>query len=327
MIGTALGSLFDLCIFRRVQPRLLDRRTPPEELAALRRRDVAAELRSAAAAPAPDSVTLGEELADSRVGLTYRPAILAPSGATGRLYGNIERGRPGVLLLHGWLQPSYLTLSETAALLSRRGLLVLVLELPHHLSRRPPGEAHGARFVSGDLGLTLAAFLQALGEAAAAAAWLRDNTSGVCTAGFSLGGLLAGLHACLAQEPPERVLLVAPAARPAETLLRSSLAARISRSLSAQGVAPGEIRHFLAPFDLTRLRPRVPPPDILLIAPRGDRAVPLSVMRGLRDGWGCRWREVSAGHLSLWLPLLAGERLGIGRGLSWCRKAADFLAG
>ncbi len=325
--GTLLGKLLDRYLFRQVQPRLSDRRTPPEALDAQRRRDLAAELRAAVGTPAPASVDLGGELNDPRAGLAYRPVTLSPTGVVGRLYGLLNHDSPIVLFIHGWLQPSYISLSETAALLVRRGLSVFILELPHHLSRRPPGEAHGARFVSGDLRLTLDSLVRATAEVSAAAAWLRNPAGGLFTMGFSLGGLLAGLHACLADEPPERVVLVAPAARPAETILGSPLADRVRRAVFDQGVTPREIRRVLAPLDLTRLRPRTAPERVFLVAGRGDRAVPLSVMRGLRDRWDCRYREVSAGHVSLWLPLVVGERLGIKRGLSWCRGAADFLEG
>ncbi len=325
MPGTLLGKLLDRYLFRRVQPYLSDRRTPPGVLDAQRSRDLAAELRAAVGTPVPASVDLGEERIDTRVGLAYRPVALSPTGVVGRLYGLLNHDSPIVLFIHGWLQPSYISLSETAALLVRRGLSVFILELPHHLSRRPPGEAHGARFVSGDLKLTLDSLVQATAEVAAAAAWLRNRAGGLFTMGFSLGGLLAGLHACLAEEPPDRVVLVAPAARPAEILLGSPLADRVRRAVFDQGVTPREIRRVMAHMDLTRLRPRTAPGDVYLVAGRGDRAVPLSVMRGLRDRWGCRYREASAGHISLWLPLMAGERLGIKRGLSWCREAADFL--
>ncbi|MCX7022453.1 MAG: alpha/beta fold hydrolase, partial [bacterium] len=245
----------------------------------------------------------------------------------GRLYGEIEPATPAVLFIHGWLQPSHLSLSETAALLVRRGLCVFVLELPHHLSRKPPGEAHGARFVSGDLALTLDSFVQATAEVAAAAAWLRSLSGGLYIMGFSLGGLIAGLHACLAEEPPDKVVLIAPAARPAETILRSPLTDRVRRAVFAQGVTPEEVLRMLAPLDLTELRPLTAPENVCLVAGRGDRAVPVTVLRRLRDRWGCRFREVSGGHISLWLPLVAGERLGFDRGLSWCRGVADFLEG
>jgi dienelactone hydrolase len=327
MPGTLLGRLLDRYLFRGIQPRLSDRRTPPGELEAQRRRDLAAELRAAVATPAPGTVVVAGELNDPRVGLAYRPVTLTPPGVVGRLYGRLNPDGPVVLLVHGWLQPNYLSLSETAVLLSRRGLPVFVLELPHHLSRRAPGEAHGARFVSGDLKLTLDSFVRATAEVTAAAVWLRGQAGGLYTMGFSLGGLIAGLHACLAVEPPDGVVLVAPAARPAEILLHSPLTDRVRRAVFRQGVTPREVREVLAPLDLTRLRPRIPPERVYLVAGRGDRAVPVEVLRGLRNRWGCRYREVSGGHISLWLPLLVGERLGFGRGLSWCRGVADFLEG
>jgi len=327
MMGTLLGKLLDRYLFRRVQPRLSDRRTPPGELDAQRHRDLAAELRAAVGTTAPASVELGGERNDPRVGLDYRSVTLSPPEVVGRLYGSLNPYGPAVLFIHGWLQPSYISLSETAALLVRRGLSVFILELPHHLSRRPPGEAHGARFVSGDLRLTLDSLVQGTAEVTAAAAWLRNRAGGLFTMGFSLGGLLAGLHACLAEEPPDGVVLVAPATRPAEVLLGSPLADRVRRAVFDQGVTPREVRRVLSQMDLTRLRPRTAPEHVYLVAGRGDRAVPVSVMRGLRDRWGCRYREVAAGHVSLWLPLVAGERLGFRRGLSWCREAADFLEG
>jgi len=327
MMGTFLGKLLDRYLFRRIQPRLLDRRTSTEELAVQRRRDLADELRAAVTTPAPGSVSLGGERNDPRVNLAFRPVTLSPPEVVGRLYGQTDPATPAVLFVHGWLQPSHLSLSETAALLVRRGFSVFVLELPHHLSRRPPGEAHGARFVSGDLKLTLDSLVQATAEVAAAAAWLRNRAGVLFTMGFSLGGLVAGLHACLAEEPPDKVVLVAPAARPAEILLRSPLTDRVRRAVFAQGVTPQEIRRVLAPLDLTGLRPRTTPENVCLVAGRGDQAVPVYVLRGLRDRWGCRFHEVSGGHISLWLPLVAGERLGFDRGLSWCRRVADFLEG
>jgi pimeloyl-ACP methyl ester carboxylesterase len=327
MIGKLFGKLLDRHLFRRIQARLPDRRTAAEELAAQRGRDLAAELRAAVEACEPESVTVGPGLRDPRVNLPYRPVTTSPSGFVGRLYGGIDPARPAVLFTHGWLQPSYLSLSETAALLNRRGLSVFVLELPHHLGRKAPDEAHGARFITGELSRTLDNVVRALTEVASATAWLRGRAERVYAAGFSLGGLLTALHACLAGEPPSRVVLIAPAARPAEVLLASGLTRRVRAGVLAQGVTPTEVRRVLAPLDLTGLTPRSAPEEIFLVAGRGDQAVPLADLRELRYRWGCRYREVSAGHISLWLPLLAGERLGVGRGLGWCRRVADFLEG
>ena len=327
MIGTFLGRLLDRFLFWRLQPYLLDLRTDPAALPVQLGRDLSAELDAASNAPAPCTVSVGAEHLDRAVDLVYRPVTFTGPTFTARLYGEVRPDSPVVVFAHGWLQPSYLSLSETAALLSRRHLPVLIPELPYHLGRRPSGEAHGVSFITGDLSSTLDNILLALTELSSAIAWLRGTTEKVLTLGFSLGGLLTGLFACYATSPQQRAVLVAPAARPAEVLLFSHLTDRVRRDILAQGLTPSDIRRLLSPIDLTRRVPRLGPEKVYLIAGKGDEAAPTALLRGLRDRWGCVYREVAAGHISLWLPMILGERFGARRGLGWCRSAADFLAG
>ncbi len=327
LIGSSLGKLLDRYIFRRIQPYLLNLRTEPEALAALRGRDLATELYAAANAPASGAVYTETERLDPDVDLVYRTITFPKLSFTARLYGEVCPDSPAVIFAHGWLQPSYLSLSETAALLSRRNLPVIIPELPYHLGRKPPGEAHGARFITGDLPLTLDNFLLALTELASVVAWLREVTEEIFTLGFSLGGLLTGLYACYAASPQQRAVLVAPAVRPAQVFLSSHLTDRVRSGILTQGLTPADIIHALSPMDLTRLNSRLAPGNMYLVAGRGDQAVPVALLRGLSDRWGCRYREVAAGHISLWLPMILGERFGVKRGLGWCRSVSDFLGG
>src|SRR5262249_30744528 len=78
-----------------------------------------------------------------------------------------------------------------------RGIAALFVKLPYYGERRPAGT--GKRFLSADIGRSIGAMRQAIGDVRRAAAWLASrpevDSSKLGVAGVSLGGLIAAAGA------------------------------------------------------------------------------------------------------------------------------------
>ncbi len=108
---------------------------------------------------------------------------------------------PAVIVLHG-LKMGRTPLEERLCReLNRRGITALLMELPYHMSRTPPGMKSGEVFTSGEFRDTSKALEQAIADVSACADWLADQPnidgSKLGIVGISLGaivGLSASQH-------------------------------------------------------------------------------------------------------------------------------------
>src|SRR5437867_3528789 len=146
--------------------------------------------------PAPPGVRI------SRIEFaTLHPLPFAETNqAVGHLYTPVIRPEaPVVVLSHGWAHRDRRGIARLYVRpLLRRGLSVLLMAHPLHFERTPRGAYSGELMVSGDAELTVEAFRQAVADTGAAVNYLRSigrERWGVF--GYSLGGYVAGLLACV----------------------------------------------------------------------------------------------------------------------------------
>ena len=306
MLLEFIGQLFDRYIFWRMGKRRFSRKTPPEMHERLLELDPTIRL--------SDAVGTSDGLEPGIGGLESIPGVSrqcrrwrcpSPKGngeMAGLLFGEPKAER-GLLYVHGWMQPDYTGFAELAAYHEARGAAVWCLELPHHLTRTPPGEYSGASFICGDVSETLDSFVQGLNEVTAIVALLRRDYREALTLGHSLGGLLTGLHACLSTAPQHRAALLTPAVDPLSILSDSVLTVNVRQDVLGQGLPLDVLRKLLEPVNLLKRRPKTDPTNILLVAARTDQVIPLPLQHRLRDAWGCRYYEARTGHLGVLLPL------------------------
>ncbi len=220
-----------------------------------------------------------------------------------RLYRLRDRpGAPVAILCHGWAHDALRGVERIfVEPLLREGYSVALPSLPLHLERTPAGAFSGEMMVTGDVVLTVQAFRQAVGDLddLVEALRARGHTK-VGLVGYSLGGYLAGLLACL-RDDLDFVVIGAAGDSVVSTILDTGLGANVREDLSRSGMhrrdALARAWGIISPG---RLTPRVPRDRILIIAGRHDRIMLESSVRVLWEAWGrppIRWEE--EGHYTL----------------------------
>jgi dienelactone hydrolase len=211
---------------------------------------------------------------------------------------------PTVILLHGWnAQMAYRTLfPHVARRLVKRGVNTLMFELPYHGQRKPRGRKAVRNFLSGDLVHVTRAVHQAVADARALVAWLKEQG---CTRiglwGISLGAWLSGLLAC-SEARVDFAVLMTPVSRMDRVIAELDFCAPIRRSL--RGAKPR-----LDSLNLTTHQPKLAPDDILVVASEHDLFAPIATVEELCETWGGPelWR-IQHGHISVLMSMPVMER-------------------
>ncbi len=223
--------------------------------------------------------------------------------AVGHLYTPPSRpGAPVVVVSHGWAHRGRAGVERLYVRpFLRRGLAVLLMEHPLHFDRTPAGVYSGELMVSGDAALTVEAFRQAVADTGAAVDYLASTGLrrwGLF--GYSLGGYVAGLLACVRRDPAFLVVagcgdsLLSP-------ILETKLGRNVREDLSHCGLADRErLETFWGLISPSRWAPALPRDRILLVAGRYDRIMLPRSVENLWTVWGrpeIRW--LPRGHYTL----------------------------
>ena len=201
---------------------------------------------------------------------------------------------PMVILLHGWnAESSYRVLFPYLAWrLNCVSLNAVMIELPYHSHRKPRGRGAVKNFLSDDLFQVAGATRQALADARALVAWLREQgLPFVGLWGFSLGAWLSGLLACTEPRIGSAVLTT-PVSRIDRVIDELDFCRPIRKRL--EGV---DVR--LDRLNLISHRPKLLPENILLVASEHDLFAPLETTEELWLAWNkpTIWRT-RQGHIS-----------------------------
>ncbi len=223
--------------------------------------------------------------------------------AVGHLYTPAsDPHAPVVVLCHGWAHRERRGIARLYARpFLRRGYSVLMMAHPLHFERTPPGAYSGELMVSGDASLTVEAFRQAVTDLGAAVNYLKSTGRerwGLF--GYSLGGYVAGLMACVKRDASFLVMagcgdsILSP-------ILDTPLGRNVREDLSQSDLLDREkLKVFWGTISPASWRPRLSRDRILLVAGRYDRIMlPDSVSR-LWDAWDrpdLRW--LPRGHYTL----------------------------
>jgi len=242
--------------------------------------------------------------------------------AWGRLYRRrAEPASPVVVLSHGWAHEGMRGIEMLyVEPLLKAGFSVAVLAHPFHFERTPAGTYSGELMVSGDVVLTVEAFRQSVADMMGLINWLRDTGSRtVGLIGYSLGGYLAGLVACL-REDLEFVVIGAAGGSVVSPILDTGLGVNVREDLSRSGMHErGSLRRAWGIISPDRLTPRVPGHRLLIVAAAYDRIMLSDSVSDLWERWGrprILWED--QGHYTL----LAVP----GRLVRRCRGFLDELA-
>jgi dienelactone hydrolase len=224
----------------------------------------------------------------------------------GRLYTASKPwpGKPTLVLLHGWnAQTAYRTLfPHLARRLTKRGVNVAMFELPYHSRRKPRGRQAAHNFLSGDLVHVAQAAHQAMADARALIAWLKEQgCPRIGLWGISLGAWLSGMLVCV-ESRVDFAVLMTPVARMDRLIAEVDFCAPIRRSL-------GDARVRLDSLNLATHRPKVTPNNILVVASEHDLFAPIATLEELCEAWGGPelWRP-QHGHISVLMSMSVMER-------------------
>jgi dipeptidyl aminopeptidase/acylaminoacyl peptidase len=211
-----------------------------------------------------------------------------------------EPDAPTVIVLHGYRMENYMVFDRYCRLMVRRGYNAALVDLPYHMSRRPPGTYHGEFTFSDDGVLTLRVMQQSVLDIMAVINWLKlRGAPRIGMFGVSYGGMLSGLMACV--EPQvDFTVMVAPPADMGAVFFES----RLGRQFEAENPRAREVmqkyKDVLDRFALINLKPLTPHENILLIEGTFDGMVPVDLVEKLWRAWDKpQIHRYPQGHLSV----------------------------
>lgn len=239
----------------------------------------------------------------------FQSPVRSPSKRNNRVGGQFyegqgERGgnRPAVVLLHGWNGEYgyWFHFPLLARRLVRRGLTVVMIEMPYHGSRKPKSGVV-RNFLSGDLGHMMDATRQAVADIRALVGWLeRQGYGPIGYWGMSLGAWLGGLAASVDCRLSHGVL-VTPVPRIDRAIQALEFCRHIRASMEGLEIAVEEL-------NLKENPPLGPAKNFLLVEGLYDLFAPVETIEELWRTWGEPeiWR-VRHGHISVLLSVTVME--------------------
>ena len=209
--------------------------------------------------------------------------------------GRNWKGKPLVLLVHGWNAELHYrhVLPRVARKLANKGMNAAAIELPFHSHRRPAPPAVVRNFISDDIPMMLQATRQAIADLNLFLRWAREQgCPSVALWGFSLGGWLAGLHACVS-DAQDAAVLTTPVPDMDEAIRTLLFCAPIRAALRTVSVD-------LTWLNLTSRTPVIPASRVLLHQADYDAFVSPEGYQALADAWGgiARKRDLQS-HISI----------------------------
>jgi dienelactone hydrolase len=208
------------------------------------------------------------------------------------------RGRPTIVMLHGWGGGHAWVTARTFAVpyWLRHGYDVAAFVLPYH-GPRAPGPS-GALFPSPNPLRTNEGFGQAIFDLRALARFLRDRgASAVGAMGMSLGGYTTALWASVDPDLGFAVAMI-PAVSMAKLMWRHGETSPVRRAAARAGITEDLLADAFAVHTPTARPPRLPRERLAVIAGRGDRITPPDHAEALARHWGVDVAWFDGGHLA-----------------------------
>jgi pimeloyl-ACP methyl ester carboxylesterase len=204
---------------------------------------------------------------------------------------------PTVILLRALMSTGEFGYRRIAARFNARGWNAVLVELPYHSRRRPPGMPNGALALTADLPHNGETLRQAVIEVRELMAWFRaQGCPEFGLIGTSYGGWIGALVSFL-EVDFRFITLLQPVTDIEHILWQSPAGSAVRRMLIQAGIKPGATSrhaHLTSPL---HGRPLVPPDRVLIIGGAHDRITPPGVLQELVRRWGgVRYAEVNQGH-------------------------------
>ena len=258
---------------------------------------------------------LGTQVVDVRWPSEYEPFLPAAREPHLRMTANLTsharwwtsgRGRPAMVLLHGWAGGQHWVTERTFAVeyWLRHGYDVAAFVLPFHGDRAPGGPLRsGALFPGTKPVRTNEGFGQAIFDLRALSRFLRRRgATAVGALGMSLGGYTTARWASVAGPDDAGGVDFAVAMIPAVSMARlmwrhGEASPERARAVKA-GVTEDLLAEAFAVHTPTTRPARLPRERLFVIGGRGDRITPPEQAEALAAHWGVPVRWFDGGHLA-----------------------------
>ncbi|MEW5854018.1 MAG: hypothetical protein AB2A00_34910 [Myxococcota bacterium] len=238
-----------------------------------------------------------------------------------RWWPTSEEQRRGTLVIAPpWKVTSFTGFLPLVRALNRMGLDVVGYPTPYHFERTPPGALSGELFATWDMPRTGWAIRAAALELCALVESLQPRGP-VVLLGTSLGGFLSAMMSVVAPFYPRRafqvsrMVLVVPPASFLDTFAKTAIGERYRRLLSLAGGTVPEysyLEQLAVPFSPGMFPSVVAGENILIVAGKHDKMVPVESSQALAEGLKARFRIYDVGHVSglcfsfrLWMDVLS----------------------
>lgn len=263
-------------------------------------------------APAGDG-PLGTQVVDLTWPSEYEPFLPAAREIYARVPENHAayarwwtsgRGRPAIVLLHGWGGGHHWVTARTFAVpyWLRHGYDVAAFVLPYH-GPRAPGPS-GGLFPGPNPLRTNEGFGQAIFDLRALARFLRGRgASAVGAMGMSLGGYTTALWASVAgpastHDRLDFAVAMIPAVSMAQLMWRHGETSPVRRAAARAGITEDLLADAFAVHAPMTRPPLLPRERLAVIAGRGDRITPPEQAEALARHWGVGVSWFDGGHLA-----------------------------
>lgn len=184
---------------------------------------------------------------------------------------------PAVLILHYWGATDLRVEVNMAHRLNRQGIAGVILTLPFHLRRTPPGSRTGAMAVSSDPQAMIRTMVQSVADVRRAVDWIQSRTEfqpqPIGLTGTSLGALVAGL--AVGVEPRfEHAAFMLGGADLAHIIWNSSRVVKERDEMRRNGYTEEKLRQTLKPIEPLEFLPGSSLKSSFVIAAQFDTVVP-----------------------------------------------------
>lgn len=191
---------------------------------------------------------------------------------------------PSVVLLHYWGTTDQRTEFAMARRLAKAGIAGVIVELPYHLHRTPPGKRSGELAVQGDPASLVAVMTQAIQDLRRTVDWIetRDefDSHRIGIMGTSLGGIVGAL-AFAVETRFVAYTSVLGGAGISDIFWASSRLVREREQLRRKGVTRASLTEFLKPIEPAEYLRKDDSRPSYVIAARHDTVMPAGTYRKL----------------------------------------------
>ena len=220
---------------------------------------------------------------------------------SGEYYRSTADCKTDVVIVHGWKSSSLKSVKKMLLEpLMAKGYNLYFMELPYHLSRKPPESGFSGEYmISANVQRTIISVQQAVVDAADLVSWSKANSHQTIVIGASLGGLVTNFLGCVCTQI-DALVSVMYASNLAQLIWHSAVAKHIKHDFVNNEFSLDELDKVWSVINPSLLKPKVSKDKILLMTGKHDLFITKEDSDALCKAWGNPKRVIlSCGHSGL----------------------------